>query len=314
MNHSSILLRAHAAVVALAAAALWACATTHPDVERVRGMYDEAAADPVLAQHAAVPLYEAQKEVERAERKWSEDSDREEAKHLAYLAEKRIELARATAEGLAAEQETQELTEERERVLLQARTREVGEALAVAEAERDRAEERARMAAEARAEAEEARAESEEAAERARKLQEELAELQAQQTERGIVLTLGDVLFDFDKATLRSGAQQNLARLVRFLEENPDREVLVEGHTDSVGSDSYNLALSERRADAVLSFLVQNGISRQRMLGRGYGKSYPVVSNETDEGRQRNRRVEVVILDPGERAADRVRPVPSPGS
>lgn len=300
MNHSSSLLRAHAAVVALVAAALCACATTHPDVERVRGMYDEAAADPVLARHAAVPLYEAQKEVERAERKWSEDSDREEAKHLAYLAEKRIELARATAEGLAAEQETQALAKERERVLLQARTREVGEALAVAAAERDRAEERARVAAEA--------------AERARKLQEELAELQAQQTERGIVLTLGDVLFDFDKATLRSGAQQNLARLVRFLEENPDREVLVEGHTDSVGSDSYNLALSERRADAVLSFLMQNGISRQRMLSRGYGKSYPVVSNETAEGRQRNRRVEVVILDPGERAADRVRPVPSPGS
>ncbi len=307
MNHSSNLLRAHAAVVALVAAALWACATTHPDVERVRGMYDEAAADPVLAQHAAVPLYEAQKEVERAEKKWSEDSDREEAKHLAYLAEKRIELARATAEGVAAEQETQALAKERERVLLQARTREVGEALAVAEAEHARAEERARVAAQARAEAEEA-------AERARKLQEELAELQAQQTERGIVLTLGDVLFDFDQATLRSGAQQNLARLVRFLEENPDREVLVEGHTDSVGSDSYNLALSERRADAVLSFLMHNGISRQRMLSRGYGKSYPVVSNETPEGRQRNRRVEVVILDPGERAADRVRPVPSPES
>jgi OmpA-OmpF porin, OOP family len=290
----------------LAAVALGACATTHPEVERARSLYDQAAADPMLAQHASVALYEAEKEVERAERTWSRDSDREEAKHIAKLAEKRLELARVMAEAAVAEQETQRLAQEREGVLLEARAREVGSALAHAEAERARAEERARVA-------EEARAEAEEAAERVRKLQEELAELEARQTERGIVLTLGDVLFDFDRAELRSGAQQNLARLVQFLKEHPEREVIVEGHTDSVGSATYNLGLSERRANAVVSFLVDNGIERKRLLGRGYSQTYPVVSNETAEGRQRNRRVEVVILDPGERAVERARPVPSPG-
>jgi len=135
-------------------------------------------------------------------------------------------------------------------------------------------------------------------------LQAKLAALGAKQTDRGAVITLGDVLFDFNRADLKPGAQQNLYRLVSFLRENTDRELLVEGHTDSVGSDAYNIELSQRRADSVRAFLVQNGVGPERILTSGFGKAYPVASNDTPEGRQQNRRVEVIILDPGQRAID----------
>jgi OOP family OmpA-OmpF porin len=138
-------------------------------------------------------------------------------------------------------------------------------------------------------------------------LQEKLAALGAKQTDRGAVVTLGDVLFDFNRADLKPGAQQNLYRLVSFLRENTDRELLVEGHTDSVGSESYNLELSQRRADSVRAFMVQNGVAPGRILTGGFGKAYPIVSNDSAEGRQLNRRVEVVILDPGQRASEAAR-------
>jgi outer membrane protein OmpA-like peptidoglycan-associated protein len=159
-------------------------------------------------------------------------------------------------------------------------------------------------------EAQQARAEAAALAASEQKLREELAELEAQKTERGLVLTLGDVLFDVDEASLKAGATQSLSRLVTFLKEYPDRQVLVEGHTDSTGTEQYNLGLSQRRADSVVQFLTLNGIAPERAIARGYGKAYPVAGNETASGRQRNRRVEIVILDPGETAVEEVRPLP----
>ncbi len=85
----------------------------------------------------------------------------------------------------------------------------------------------------------------------------------------------------------------------------------MEGHTDSTGTKEYNLGLSERRAETVAQFLAENGIARGRAVARGYGKAYPVAGNETAAGRQRNRRVEIVILDPGEKAVEEVRPLPA---
>lgn len=118
------------------------------------------------------------------------------------------------------------------------------------------------------------------------------------------MITLGDVLFDFNRADLKTGARNNLSRLVSFLREHEDRDVLVEGHTDALGPEDYNQSLSRRRAEAVRLFLVDSGISPSRSVARGFGESRPVASNDTDEGRQQNRRVEIVILDPGERAFD----------
>jgi outer membrane protein OmpA-like peptidoglycan-associated protein len=128
-------------------------------------------------------------------------------------------------------------------------------------------------------------------------LQQQLASLQAQQTERGIVLTVGDVLFDVGQATLKPGAVNEIVRLAQFLQENPERKVRIEGHTDSTGAITTNLVLSQRRAEAVADTLVAAGVPRSRIVATGLGPDFPVASNATAAGRQQNRRVEVVIED-----------------
>jgi outer membrane protein OmpA-like peptidoglycan-associated protein len=112
-----------------------------------------------------------------------------------------------------------------------------------------------------------------------------------------LVLTLDDVLFDVDASDLKPNARSTLDRLADFLDEYDDRVVLIEGHTDSTGTEGYNVALSERRADAVRGALVDRGIAGDRIRIAGLGESEPVVSNDTAAGRQQNRRVEVVISD-----------------
>mgnify|MGYP000969773474 CR=1 FL=1 len=132
---------------------------------------------------------------------------------------------------------------------------------------------------------------------RAREAEARLAEIEARQTERGLLVSLGDVLFETGRAELLPPAYPRLDRLAEFLRQHPDRHLLVEGYTDSVGSDSSNLALSERRANAVRMALLQRGVEPQRITTRGYGESYPVADNSNAEGRAMNRRVEVVITD-----------------
>jgi outer membrane protein OmpA-like peptidoglycan-associated protein len=144
--------------------------------------------------------------------------------------------------------------------------------------------------------AEQARKEAEQkAAQQAAELQAQIAALKAKPTDRGLVLTLGDVLFDTGKAQLNPGAAHNLDQLVAFLNEHPERHVEIDGYTDNVGSDSYNVDLSQRRADAVRQVLVAQGIDPSRIVTKGYGKDFAVASNSEASGRQLNRRVEVVI-------------------
>lgn len=129
-------------------------------------------------------------------------------------------------------------------------------------------------------------------------LQRELRNLQAKRTDRGYVMTLSDVLFSTNRATLTSGAQERLARLASFLRQHPDRTVRVEGYTDNTGGSGYNLQLSERRADAVRDALLAQGVDPGRIVTLGRGEAQPVASNATESGRQANRRVEIVISDP----------------
>lgn len=143
------------------------------------------------------------------------------------------------------------------------------------------------------------------AEERARQLEAELAELQGVKSERGLVITLGDVLFDTGKAELKGGAVVTISKITNFMRTYPSRKLLVEGFTDSVGSDTYNLDLSERRANAVRSALTAGGVEAERIAVRGYGKSYPIASNNTPEGRQLNRRVEIIISDEEGRIQER---------
>jgi outer membrane protein OmpA-like peptidoglycan-associated protein len=125
----------------------------------------------------------------------------------------------------------------------------------------------------------------------------QLKELQAKKTDRGMVITLGDVLFNVNKADLSAGGINNVKKLADFLNKYPQRKVLIEGHTDSTGSDSYNQALSEKRANAVQAALVDMGISSDRIATRGYGEASPVATNDTAAGRQLNRRVEIILSD-----------------
>jgi outer membrane protein OmpA-like peptidoglycan-associated protein len=126
-------------------------------------------------------------------------------------------------------------------------------------------------------------------------LERQIAELNARETDRGLVVTLGDLLFATGKSDLTGGAGPNLDKLAAFLGEYPDRTVLIEGHTDSVGSEESNYFLSQRRADSVKSYLVSRGVQANRLTTSGLGQGSPVASNDSATGRQQNRRVEVII-------------------
>jgi len=128
------------------------------------------------------------------------------------------------------------------------------------------------------------------------RLREQLnAILQTRDTARGLIVNLSDVLFDFNQATLKPGAREKLAKVSGILLAYPSLHMNVEGHTDSVGSDEYNMKLSQRRADAVRDYLTSSGISPANVQAVGLGKAGPVASNDTAAGRQQNRRVEMVV-------------------
>ena len=259
------------------------CTAGSPPValEQARTAYAEAQHTPEMVAQAPVALQEADQALRRAERVWANDQDTAEVNHLAYLTTQRVEIAKTVTEKKRAEARIQQANQDRERVLLEARTREAQGA----HQEADRAQQQAQTAT----------AQAQTATAQAQQLQQELAALQAKQTDRGLVLTLGDVLFETGKADLRAGALRNLYPLVTFLQKYPERQVMIEGHTDSVGSESSNLDLSQRRADAVRAFLLQNGANASQITARGYGKTSPVASNDTEAGRQQNRRVEIII-------------------
>jgi len=132
---------------------------------------------------------------------------------------------------------------------------------------------------------------------RANSLASELADLKAKQTERGLVLTLGDVLFDTAGSTLKSGSFATLDRLAAALKDKPGRSVMIEGHTDNVGSDQNNQALSMRRAESVQMALLQRGVASGQIKAVGRGESSPVASNDDESGRQQNRRVDLIFAE-----------------
>ena len=279
-NHAS-----YAKVLTVAAAVgftLAACATTpvSPDgAAEARAKLTRLQADPNLANRAPVAVQEADTAVRAAEAPVTKDAAL--GAHLVYMADRKVEIAMAQAATSQAEDQQVKLGEERERSRLDARTREADKAHADADA--------TRVAAAGAAS---------EAALKSADLQSQIDALKAKKTERGIVLTLGDVFFTSGMADLKPGAATNLDRLVTFLKQNPDRKVEIEGHTDNVGGDDYNQGLSQRRADSVRSFLLQQGISPERIVASGKGEQRPVADNASEGGRQQNRRVEVIIVNP----------------
>jgi len=245
-------------------------------LEDARAAYAQAQQDPQVATNAPVALREAEEAVRRAEQTWEKSKNVREVQNLAAVAERRVALARAAAEKKMAENELAELSAERERVLLEARTREAERA----QREADRSYQQVRIVTT-----------------RETQLEQDLAAFKAQtrETTRGLVLTLDGVLFGSNQATLAPGGMNRLAQLVTFLKAHPERRVTIEGYTDSIGSASHNLGLSQRRAEAVRSFLIQNGLDARRITATGYGEASPLAPNNTEAGRLQNRRVEVII-------------------
>ena len=256
-------------------------------LEHARATVQRASSMQYVATDATEEITLARNALGRADALVADRADLDLIEHEAYLAERYGQTAIAIADARIAADRLAGLEDERERILLE---------------NRERAEQDASIAA-ARANM---RAQS--AEERAAMLAAALEELHARETDRGIVLTLGDVLFETDRTDLKPGADATVARLGQFLRDYPDRRVLIEGHTDSVGSDAYNLNLSRQRADAVRAALLMQGIEATRIIAVGKGESFPVASNDTAAGRQENRRVEIVISDAAGRIAGMTEP------
>ena len=269
---------------AVASTLLAACAAAPVAPEgsaEVRSKLAQLQADPNLASRAPLAIKEADAAVRVAE---TPEADEALAYHRVYIADRKVEIARAQAQTRLAEDQRPGLVAQRESARLDSRTREAD--LARSQVATARSDADAALAATAYAEAQSA------------ELQRQIAALQAEVTDRGIVLTLGDVLFATDSAELRTGATSNLDPVVAFLGRYTERTVAIEGHTDSQGSDEYNQGLSQRRADSVRSHLVRQGIASSRLSATGAGESAPVAGNDTAAGRQQNRRVELIISNP----------------
>ncbi|HTR59090.1 MAG TPA: OmpA family protein [Casimicrobiaceae bacterium] len=315
------------ALLTLVLAACSTVATRPAALDDARIAVDAARANPQVTDYAAGELRDAVAAYDRAEVLFRNEGDSEDVRHLGYLARQRAAIAQETARMRYAEQAITSATAERERVRLAARAAEAEAATRAAQDAQLRAESARRAAADsetiARVAQQQAQISQQNAAiaqqqaldaqQRNAVLESELRELAATRTDRGLVVTLNDVLFDTGSAQLRPGGQRLVARLADFLREYPERTLAIEGFTDSVGGDTYNQELSERRAASVRVALIESGIDGSRIYVRGYGKAFPVASNDTAEGRQRNRRVEVVISDAsgsiGPRVATYVPPI-----
>lgn len=229
-----------------------------------RAAYEKAKADPVVTANAQVPLYEAGQALNKAEKAENEP----EMTHLAYLAEKRTAIAVATAQEKVSLDERENLAAEKDRLLLEQKKRQLTTA----------------------------RGEAEAASTQVKELEQELAELKAKRTDRGYVVTLGDILFATNKANLMPGAQRTIDQVATFLNKHPEMRAIVEGHTDSTGSAEYNLTLSKARAESVRSAIMMRGINPQQISAEGRGELIPVASNANVAGRQQNRRVEILFV------------------
>jgi outer membrane protein OmpA-like peptidoglycan-associated protein len=320
------------AIVLLLALLQASCATAPQKdlaLERVRNQLEALKADEELAGYASLALGDAERALRNAEQAVGNEMYRF---HLVYMADRRIQIARATAQREQLEQTLDALNADRSNMLVKASQKETEKARAEAEqarmlyaaseedANRQRREKeealekgaesarsaemaieeasQARRLAESRAsEVELARREAELASAQVDTLKRQLENLQLRQTESGVVVTLGDVLFETGQVVLAESAQASLEEVVDLLQSEPDKLIRIEGHTDSVGAAQSNLELSEQRALAVRQALVGLGVEADRVTAIGLGEDFPIASNETDDGRSQNRRVDVILLD-----------------
>ncbi len=282
--------------------------TTTPMLDQARGDFIAANNNPAVASYAPLEFKQASEALEKANAAAARKESLEEIDQLAYIAKQKIATANEVAKQKAAEADMANAGRVRDQVRLDARTAEAERAKAEAAAAQGAAAAAQGMAADAQRAAAEAEARTREAQARAAQLEAMMIDLQAKKTERGMVITIGDVLFATGQADLTPVGMGNLRKLADVMQANPERTVLVEGFTDSVGGAAYNQELSERRAMAVRNALTSMGVAPQRVAMKGYGEAYPVASNDTAGNRQLNRRVEIVLSNSGAPIAPRSAP------
>ena len=280
--------------VAMASLIMVGCSTVSaPEGSaEVRSKLSQLQSDRELASRAPVSIKDAEEAVRAAE---VPEKDKALARHRVVIADRKVDIAAAQAQSRLYEDQRIELSKESETARLDSRTREADRARRDAGMARSDADRARDEAARANREAGLAREDAEAARLKQEQLMIQLAELNARETARGIVITLGDVLFATGRSELTGSAPEGLRKLAEFLGEYPDRQIAIEGHTDSVGSAESNVSLSERRASSVQTFLANLGVAGNRMRAVGMGEGSPVASNDSPTGRQQNRRVEVII-------------------
>lgn len=290
----------------------------NPTLLEAEAAVAEVSNDESVVRDAPLRVAEAQEILGRAQRA----QDAEEKTHRARLALLKAKTARANARQANAERQAQDMTRKAEDLALDARARAAESALREAQItqrlaaeELRRAEAAQRRARELRAQADRERKEqiigdeslgsaqvtSDQTLspqQRLREVQQSLAELSPHLSARGLIFTLGEVLFEFESTTLKPYTQRIMDRLANFLQQNSAYGVAVQGHTDSVGDGGTNLEFSRARAQSVSQALTSRGVASRRISAQGFGERQPIASNDTAAGRRENRRVEV-ILSPG---------------
>ncbi len=252
-------------------------------LDQTRSDYRIAQSNPNVASYAPLEMKQASDALAKANAASTDNDSAEKVDKLAYLAKQQIALTQEVAKRKAAEAEVATAGKVRDQIRLDQRTNEADQAKATAQQAQGEAAEAQRLTQEAQA--------------RTAQLEAQLAELAAKKTERGMVITMGDVLFGTDLARLSADGMRTAQKLAAVLQQNPKRTVLVEGFTDSTGTAAHNQGLSERRAGAVQAALLELGVARERIAVRGYGQAYPIAANDTAPNRQLNRRVEIVLSD-----------------
>jgi outer membrane protein OmpA-like peptidoglycan-associated protein len=262
--------------------------TPPPELTAARDAVRRAETDPSVLRNAPLELKRATDALNRANTLYVKRERNADVLSAAYIAQREADAAMTIAQAKRNEDATKQAQITRAETRADIKASEAERARADAAAAQLRADSASGAAATAAQQAADAQAQ-------AQALAAQLAELQAKQTERGMLVTLGDVLFEFNRAEIKPTAQGELRKLADFLQKHPERNVLIEGYTDNIGSAGYNATLSQRRAEAVANALVGLGIAPQRLKSVGYGKDFPVAENNTDTNRALNRRVEVYI-------------------
>lgn len=273
-------------------------------LDQTRSDFMMAQNNPAVGKYAPLEMKQAGEALALANEAALNNDSEQRIDSLAYLAKQKIATTQEVAKQKVAEDEIQNSNKQRNEMRLDQRTQEANQSRLTAEQAKLAAEQAKLSAANAKQatqvaqnETQEAQRIAQEAQAQAAKLEAQLAELSAKKTERGIVITFGDVLFDIDQARLSPAGMRNAQKLADVLQQNPKRMALAEGFTDSTGSASHNQALSERRSEAVRTALLGMGVARERISVRGYGESFPIAGNQNADDRRLNRRVEIILSD-----------------